>query len=224
MEYAQKKAVTLLRFLIALFFSQSYSQTISVPAQDLRIDFERTIRQEVLSQDTLLVNFFLKPLKQSHSEKVQVLHYGLLANGYGNFFDEMNAKSDENYLLSIQKAKKCEDEALVVWAQFNYCKYLYYYRKMDKLIPLLLETINIANKVNPGQMIFPGETYKTFGWIMMSVDDHDLALEFLKKALRYTSKDSSDYGAILNAIGNCYLNKGNTQKPIPILTKQQLSP
>ncbi|MCI9845330.1 tetratricopeptide repeat protein [Flavobacterium pectinovorum] len=212
MEYAQKKAVTLLLFLFALFFSQSYSQTIVVPAQDLRQDFERTLHQEIPSQDTLSVKNFLKPLQQSRSEKVQVLYYGLLANGYADFFDEMNAKSDENYLLSIQKAKKSKDEALVVWSQFNYCKYLYYYRKMDKLIPVLLETIDNANKINPEQMILPGETYKIFGWIMMRVDDHELALEFLKKALHYTPKDSSDYGAILNAIGNCYLNKGNTQK------------
>lgn len=208
-----KKIIFLFAFLTYSFALSSYSQTIIVPVQDSNTNIEHTILEEVNFQgDTLQLKKYLAPLKQSSSKKLQVLHYALLANGYSNCFDKINSKSDAYHTLSIQKAKEINDLSLLIWTQMNYSKYLYYYREMDKLIPIILKTIEDTKKISPEKMIFPGETFKFFGWIMLTVQDDDLTIKYLKKSLLYTEKNSSDYASILNGIGHYYFKKEDLTK------------
>jgi hypothetical protein len=210
MAHIIKKTGILFTFFIFAFFSKSYSQTLSVPSQDSRENIERIILQETdFQRDSVQLKKFLAPLLQSSNKKYNILYYALLANGYSSFYDKINSKSDAYYLLSIQKAKDINDPALVIWTQMNYSKYLYYYREIDKLIPTLLKTIEATESINPNKMIFPGETFKIFGWIMTTIDDEDLAVKFLKKSLHYTKTNSPEYASVLNAIGVYYFKEKN---------------
>lgn len=197
-------------FLFGIFFcfGQMFALSNLVDVKK----FEEIVQRTIPLNDTIKLKKTLMALYDSNDTRKKVLYYGLLANGYSGFFDKVNLKSKEAFANSIKIAKESNDASLIVWSKFNYCKYLYYYRKMDMLTPILLETIDQANKMDADKIILTGETYKVFGWIMFTVGDDELALQFLQKALIYTDKNSQDYGAILNAIGNCYLKDGNIEK------------
>ncbi|MNK41688.1 hypothetical protein D3C87_603590 [compost metagenome] len=213
MDLSIKKATLLFVFSFYIFSFKSYSQTLLVPSQDSRENIEQTILKEIdFQKDTLQLKKYLAPLEKSSSKKFRVLYYALLANGYSHFFDDTNSKSNKYYQLSIQKAKETNDASLLIWAQMNYSKYLYYYREMDKLIPIVLKTIDDTNKINPEKMIFPGETFKLFGWIMLTVEDDDLTIYYLKKSLLYTKVKTAEYASILNAIGHYYFKKEDLVK------------
>ncbi|MEA9414066.1 hypothetical protein [Flavobacterium sp. PL02] len=210
MAYIIKRTGILFAVFIFTFLSKSYSQTLTIPLQDSRENIERIILQEKdFQKDSVQLKKFLAPLLQSSSKKYNILYYALLANGYSSFFDKTNSLSDTYYLLSIQKAKDINDPSLIIWAEMNYSKYLYYYREIDKLIPTLLKTIDATESINPNKMILPGETFKFFGWIMTTIDDEDLAVKFLKKSLHYTKTNSPEYASVLNAIGVYYFKEKN---------------
>lgn len=188
-----------------------YALPQSVWSRDSKY-YEKLANFPLPLQDTIKLKKVLASLLDEKKNDEQALYYGLMAKGHSDFLDTFNSKSNESFHLSIKKAIASADASLIVWTHFNYCKYLYYYRKMDLLTPVLLHTIDLANKMEANKLILPGETYKVFGWIMLTVGDDELALQFLQKALLYTNEDSQEYGAILNAIGNGYLKKGAIDK------------
>lgn len=220
MAYILKKTEILFIVLIFVFFSKSYSQKIAIPLNDSQESIEKIISQEIDFQtDSVGLKKHLAPLKESSCKKYNVLYYTLLANGYSSYFDKINPKSDKNFLLSIQKANEINDAALVVWTEMNYSKYLYHYGNMDKLIPTLLKTIENAESINPKKLIFPGETFKIFGWIMTTIHDDELSLKFLKKSLEYSKTNTPEYASILNAIGTHYLKTNELSTAMQYLNK-----
>lgn len=200
-----------LRFFFVLyafvFFTKLQSQKLYASSDDFSGHLESIIHKENnQKKDTLELKKRLDFLKQSPNEKYNVLYDGLLANGYSIFFDKINPKSEYHYLKSIRDAEKIGDLSLIIWTQLNYSKYLYFYCQIDKLIPIVLKTMEESNQIDPLEMILPSETYKFFGWIMFTIED-DSAIDFLKKSMRYMKGTSSETAGVLNAIGNCYFKK-----------------
>lgn len=219
----QKRNTIFYKLLVCLFFIKIHSQALKIPQQDSNKNLTQIILKEVkFPKDTLYLQEYLSPLKKSSNKRYHVLHDVLLANGYSIFFDRMNSRSDLFYTKSIQEAKKLNNASLVIWTQMNYSKYLYFYREMDKLTPVLLKTIAAAEIINPKEMILPDETFKVFGWIMLTVDDTNLAMKFLNKALQNTPVNSKEYAAILNAIGHCYFRKNDFSKANNYYNKAEL--
>jgi hypothetical protein len=157
-------------------------------------------------KDTLQLKKRLNFLKESSDEKYNILYDALLANGYSVFFDKTNPKSEYYYLKSIQDAEKSNDLSLIIWTQLNYSKYLYFYCHIDKLTPIVLKTMEESNQIDASEMILPAETFKFFGWIMLTIGD-DSAVDFLKKSMQYMKVTSSESADVLNAIGNFYFKK-----------------
>ncbi|MFB9076327.1 tetratricopeptide repeat protein [Flavobacterium procerum] len=197
-----------IRFFFVLsavvFFVELRAQKSSISSVDSLKDIETIISKENNSKkDTIELKKRLSFLKKSSSKKSQILYNALLANGYSAFFDKINSRSEQYYLKSIEEAKKLNDSAFIIWTQLNYSKYLYFYCQIDRLIPIVLKTMDESNLVDPSEMIFPHETFKFFGWIMSTVED-DSAISYYKKSMQYMQKSSSESAGVLNAIGNCY--------------------
>jgi hypothetical protein len=201
---------------VVLFFAKGYSQKRLNFSKDLNKNIAAIIIQEEESnfiKDTLELKKRLAYLKLSSSKRFHVLYDALLANGYSSFFDKINDRSNQYFLKSIKEAQKLGDPSLIVWTQLNYSEYLYFYCEIDKLIPIVLRTIEDTKQINPSEMILPGETFKFFGYIMYTVED-DSAIDFLKKSIQYTTTESSDAAGVLNAIGNCYRKKNDLSNAI----------
>ncbi|MCR4032077.1 MULTISPECIES: tetratricopeptide repeat protein [Flavobacterium] len=185
-------------------------------AQELKInssknnlkDIESVLLQEKdFGSDTITLKKYLKPLNQL--PKYQIVYQGLLANGYSNFYNAINKISDSYYLNAIEKAKISKDISLEIWSKFNYINYLYYYRDYIKLTPFLLQIMEKLENQPTEQIIQADETYKKIGWILSTFGDYKKSLHYLKLAENVASKNSSEYAAIMNAIGINYFHIGN---------------
>lgn len=208
---------------VVLFFSKGHSQKRLNFSTDLNKNIAAIIIQEEESNfinDTLELKKRLAYLKGASSKRFHVLYDALLANGYSSFFDKINDRSNHHFLKSIQEAQKLGDPSLIVWTQLNYSKYLYFYCEIDKLIPIVLRTIEDAKKLNPSEMILPEDTFKFFGYIMFTVED-DSAIDFLKKSIQHSTKESSGSAGVLNAIGNCYLRKNDLSNAMYYFNKSE---
>ncbi|WP_289661117.1 tetratricopeptide repeat protein [Flavobacterium panacagri] len=187
-----------------VFCTKLQSQKLFSSSKDLITEIESIlVKENNPPKDTLLLKKRLAFLKESSNKKINVLYPALLANGYAAFFDKTNEKSEYYFLKSMQEAKKSKDLSLIIWTQLNYSKYLYFYCQIDKLIPIVLKTMEESNQIDPSEMILPAETFKFFGWIMLTVEDNS-AVNFLKKSMQYMKESSSESASVLNAIGNCY--------------------
>jgi hypothetical protein len=208
---------------IVLFFAKGYSQKQSNFSTGSNKNIAAIILQELEDnsiKDTLELKKGLAFLKTSSSKRFHILYDALLANRYSSFFDKVNERSNYHFIKSIQEAQKLKDPSLLIWTQLNYSKYLYFYCEIDKLVPIVLKTIEDTRNINPSEMILPGDTFKFFGYIMYTVED-DSAIDFLKKSLQYSTKDSSDAAGVLNAIGNCYLKKNELSTAMSYFKKSE---
>lgn len=199
------KKISLFFVLYAfVFFTKLYSQELT-SSRDLIKNIESIILKESNSEkDTIKLKKRLSYLKKSSTKESDILYNALLAKGFSVYFDKINTRSELCFFKSIEKAKKLNDPALIIWTQVNYSQYLYYYCKIDKLIPIVLKTMEETNQIDPSEMILPDETFKFFGWIMSTIEDNS-AISFYKKSMHYMQNPSSESASVLNAIGNCYL-------------------
>ncbi|WP_179336108.1 tetratricopeptide repeat protein [Winogradskyella costae] len=134
-----------------------------------------------------------------------VIYEAFLANGYSDYYNARNTKSDFHYQQSIKKASALKDPSLEIWTQLNYVYYLYHNREYAYMTPLLLKLIDKIEKRNFEQLILPGESFKKIGWMMQTLADYENALHYLNLAKKHTPKNTAEYAAILDAIGLNYL-------------------
>ncbi|WP_417940455.1 tetratricopeptide repeat protein [Flavobacterium sp. RS13.1] len=205
MIFSTKKNILFFVLFAFVFFQNLQAQELSSTSTDFIKNIESIILKENnFKKDTVALKKRLSYLHKSSNKKSQILYHALLANGFSVFFDRTNNKSEYFYLKSVEEAKKLNDPALIIWTQLNYSQYLYYYCQIDKLIPIVLKTMDESNHVDPSEMILPEVTFKFFGWIMSTIEDNS-AISFYKKSMQYMEKFSSESAGVLNAIGNCYL-------------------
>lgn len=216
-----KKATLFFVLSAFVFLTKLHAQELSSPSNDLINNIESIILKENNSKkDTIALKNRLSYLHKSSNKKSHILYHALLANGFSIFFDRTNNRSEYYFLKSIEEAKKLNDPSLIIWTKLNYSKYLYYYCQIDKLIPIVLETMEESNQIDPSEMILPEETFKFFGWIMFTVED-DSAISFYKKSIQYMEKPSSEFAGVLNAIGNCYVRNKDLSNAMRYFTKSE---
>lgn len=103
-------------------------------------NFEAILEQEKsFDTDTIALKNYLQPLTKN--KYYNVFYEALLANGYSDFYNSLNNKSDFHYLQSIKKAKLLNELNIEIWTQLNYVSYLYHYRNYIKMTPVLLKIL-----------------------------------------------------------------------------------
>mgnify|MGYP003575050636 CR=1 FL=1 len=208
-------------YYIVLFFYAllTNAQKLQIPSSTNHIkNVEFILDQEKsFGRDTTALKKFLQPLQNISNYKV--LYDGLLANGYSDFYDSVNESSNKYYLRSIKKAKNSKNSSLQIWAQLNYISYLYHYRDYINLTPILLEVIAAIETLPKDQIISADESFKKIGWIMHTYGDYNTSIRYLEAAEKTAAKNTSEYAAIINAIGlnNFYL--GNDKQATIYLNK-----
>ena len=168
------------------------------------------LQEKSFGMDTLALKNYLQPLQKIKLHSV--VYEAFLANGYGDFYKARNNKSDFHYQQSIEKASALNNSALEIWTQFNYTYYLYHNRDYVNMTPPLLKLTSWIEKTDPEELILPGESFKKIGWMMQTLTDYDTALHYLNIAKKYTPKETTEYAAVLDAIGLNYLIIENLTK------------
>lgn len=203
-----------IKYFLSLFLILS---TFSLQAQKIQLSSAKNISEweRILSlknssvSDTVALKNFLQPLKDRNSESDQVLYNVLVANGYAKAFDRINTKSNQYYFKAIINAQKLGDKALEIWVTLCYAEYFYNYRQISKSLPFFVAAIEKIDQTNPEQIIFPGESFTKIGFYMGTIGDNTEAINYLKKAIKYTDTNTAEFAKITDNLGLYYLNLGD---------------
>lgn len=171
------------------------------------------IKQEkFFPSDTASLKKFIIPL--SKNRNFIPLYYAFLANGYVAFQDNVKSKDKVLYEKSIKLASQLNNNSLIVWTKYNYITHLYKYRKYQIMQPILLDLLEDLKNIDKKQIILPGETFKTIGWIMQTFLDYDESDYYLNLALKYCESNSSNQASLLDNLGINYYKKENFTKAL----------
>lgn len=202
-------------FLILFFFvlhlkaQNNVIQTSSFGKN--RESLEAILQQEKsFDNDTTALKTYLNPLNKT--SYYSVFYDALLANGYSNYYNKINPKSNFHYLQSRKKALLLKQPNIEIWTELNYVFYLYHHRNYVEMTPLLLKVIDDIKKLPAEKLLLPGESFKKIGWIVQTLGDYPEALHYLTLAKKYTPEKSADYAAIVYSIGFNYLSTSNLKK------------
>lgn len=186
----------------------AFSQTINIDNR-LEIDqkIENIIRQDKdFGKDTIKLKSYLSPLKKSSDKRLQSIYYNLLANGVSKAIDKVNHRSDRYYKKSIETAKAANHSGLEIWALVNYAFYLYDYTKMSEALQIYMDADQKIHKTKPEQLIFPSHCYKNLGFFFGTIGDTKEAINYLKKAERYSQPNSRELAMIKDNIAYYYIS------------------
>ena len=197
--------------LLLLFIVQVKSQNIllQIPSQPSKIDNIKAllVQKKSFDTDTISLKKYLEPL--SKSKEYKSVYEGLLANGYSDFYNTTNSKSNFYYLNSIKSAAVQKDVSLQIWTQLNYISYLYLYRDYISMTPRLLQVIDQIKKLPVDEIILPGETFKKIGWMLQTLEDYPESLYYLNIATKYTPQKTAEFASLMDNIGMNYFRMGN---------------
>lgn len=197
--------------LLLLFIVQVKSQNSPLQLPDLpsKIDNIETLLVQIKSFDTDTISLKKYLASLSKSKEHKSLYEGLLANGYSDFYNTTNSKSNFYYLNSIKSAAVQKDVSLQIWTQLNYISYLYLYRDYISMTPRLLQVIDQIKKLPVDEIILPGETFKKIGWMLQTLEDYPESLYYLNIATKYTPQKTAEFASLMDNIGMNYFRMGN---------------
>lgn len=212
---------SLFLILSTLFFR---AQTIQLNSAENNIaEWERILSpKNNLVSDTTAFKNFLEPLRKRNSQSDKVLYNLLLANVHAKAYDRINSVSNRYYSRSIANAKKLDDKALEIWATLCYAEYFYNYRQVTEALPYFVAAIEKINQSDPAQILFPSESFTKIGFYLGTIGDNREAINYLKKALKYTNKNTAEFAKISDNLGAYYLELGdvvNARKNIEIASE-----
>ncbi|MBF8455697.1 tetratricopeptide repeat protein [Kaistella sp. G5-32] len=212
---------SLFLILSTLFFR---AQTIQLNSAENNIaEWERILSpKNNLVRDTTAFKNFLEPLRKRNSQSDKVLYNLLLANVHAKAYDRINSVSNRYYSRSIANAKKLDNKALEIWATLCYAEYFYNYRQVTEALPYFVAAIEKINQSDPAQILFPSESFTKIGFYLGTIGDNREAINYLKKALKYTNKNTAEFAKISDNLGAYYLELGdvvNARKNIEIASE-----
>lgn len=206
MLFKKSYCVLLLLFIIQVKSQNSPIQLPYLPSKIAKIE-ALLVQIKSFHTDTISLKKYLDPL--SKSKEYKSLYEGLLANGYSDFYNTTNSKSNFYYLNSIKSAAVQKDVSLQIWTQLNYISYLYFYRDYINMTPRLLQVIDQIKKLPVDEIILPGETFKKIGWMLQTLEDYPESLYYLNLATKYTPQKTTEFASLMDNIGMNYFRMGN---------------
>ncbi|QQT27857.1 tetratricopeptide repeat protein [Sphingobacterium spiritivorum] len=201
-------------FLMAGFYAESQElklQSFTTRKQQLE---SILATEQTLPADTSQLKTYLLPIiRQADLDRdssLRAAYYGLMADGYALFYDDINPKSTQLYLQSIRTASVNKKPDMELWAILNYAHYLYNYRDMSSALPLFMQAIEQINSLNPENILFPCESFKRIGYFLGTIGDYDESIVYLKRGEKYAASLFCDRAAIQDNIGQYLLKKQDT--------------
>ena len=202
----------LILFFIIFHICSIYSSQIKIEFtnSDKTSTYENIINQGgKFKNDTIQLKKHLAPLLNSSKAIHHAIYFTLLADGYSEFLDKSNLKSEANYKQALKFATKSKDQALTTWVNLSFARYYYKYRNYTELIPYLMEASFVIESLPKKEIIFPGKSFQFVGWVLQSIGDEEESTKYLKISNQHFDNKSSDFATNLDNIGNNYLKNGD---------------
>lgn len=153
----------------------------------------------------------IRNANKKEKESLKIIYKTLLAELHFNAQDHKNEQSEQLFAKAYALAQQSKNIALQIWTttQYGY----YYYTNSDYLaaLPYFLETSR-ALESYPHDLIPEVNTvFIKHAYYYGTMDDHELSIKFLEKALALSSENSQEYGAILFALGWMYIKTNDIE-------------
>lgn len=153
----------------------------------------------------------IRNANKKEKESLKIIYKTLLAELHFNAQDHKNEQSEQLFANAYALAQQSKNIALQIWTttQYGY----YYYTNSDYLaaLPYFLETSR-ALESYPHDLIPEVNTvFIKHAYYYGTMDDHELSIKFLEKALVLSSENSQEYGAILFALGGMYIKTNDIE-------------
>ena len=151
-------------------------------------------------------------LPQKQRKELEILRRVFLGALYAQQVDSLNPKSTDLYEQAATMADATENSALQLWTDTNVGFYFYSYNQYPVALPYFFKSSRALNVLDDRDLLSASDVLKRNAYFFSTIKEYDRAIEYLQRALRLTSPETNDYGDLLNALGNCYLNKGAVEK------------
>ncbi|SFI16539.1 tetratricopeptide repeat protein [Halpernia frigidisoli] len=192
-------------------FCKNNLRKIHFGAPTVSVDSTSAIKYSKVENDNL--KKFLKNYKDNHSELnkyAEVIAKNIFkAQNNAEKLDKINPESSALFLKAIKLSKETNDESFEIWTNLNYGKYLYCFSKYKDCYPYFMFCIKKINEDNEKNLIDPLDTFEKISFFLITSNENDLAISFLKKAEKIAERESKEMAKIQDNLGLAFLNKNN---------------
>ena len=126
-------------------------------------------------------------------------------------FDQINLESDTLFKKALEISRKAKRKDLEIYSSINYAFYLYHFRKYRDSFPYFMFCMSNLNDTKTEHVIEPLETYRNLAYFLITANENDYAILFLRKAEQVPGLQMSDQASLKDALGNVFLNKNKLE-------------
>ena len=145
---------------------------------------------------------------ETNHREVKIVQKVLLAALYARSVDNLNKESTNGYRQACEDVAKINNIPLQIWVNTQAGFYFYSYSRYVKALPFFLKSSRAIDMYPAIRLLQDCDVLKKNAYFFGSVKEHEKSIAYLHKALQVAPVESEDYGALLNAIGNSYLERG----------------
>ncbi len=153
-----------------------------------------------------------KGVSEKEQYELKVIKKVFLGALYARQCDDLNDKSTALYKEAVAMAENCKNNALQIWTNTQTGFYFYSYNEYAQALPCFLKSSRALDKEVDSELLEGAEVLKLNAYFFGTITEHDKSISYLNRALKLVSPQSKNYADMLNALGNCYLNKDDLNK------------
>lgn len=183
-------------------------------------DMELVINKaDKLLKNPAALQTYLNQFEMSHDEVKDIIKLIYLAKIHYQKVDQKNLMSDELFKKAKNKAVQLNNKSLLFWVNIKEVEYLYFFRRIELIMPQLFEASEYARGKNQEPVIQAAQSYKLMGWVFTNLESKDDAIYFLEKALENADQNSSEYATILSNLSQLYIIENQLSKATTYVLK-----
>lgn len=191
-----------------LFSKASNSSNATEKSAFLKTDFSNNVKYYFEGNELLKLKDFLGTNKANDDKDLQeVLAAINSAKKKADLYDTMNQESEFFFKMAIKIAKKKKRIDLEVYSNINYAFYLYHFRKYKNSFPYFMFCLKNLENMETKDVIEPYDTLTKLSYFLITANENDLAITFIKRAEEIPGLGSSELASLKDCIGTAYLNK-----------------
>ena len=189
---------------IGIFFTCSSQNNAAV--------LEKEISNLSTITDISILNQKRALLKKNATTELQseldLIYAVFLGNLYASKHDGLNNPSTQLFKNAAIKATKSNNKALKTWVYSKTGFYFYSYNQYNDAYNYFSKSAFLLDELSDKELLDAAEVLKLNAYFFSTITEYDKSITYLNRALKLTPPHLKNHGDMLNALGNCYLNKG----------------
>ena len=116
------------------------------------------------------------------------------------------------YIQASANVETIQNIPLQIWVFSQTGFYFYTYNQYEKALPYFLKSSRLIDGFPDEKLFDAVETLKKNAYFFGTILEHEKSITYLQKALQLVPAESKNHSALLNGIGNCYIDMKEPDK------------